>query len=719
MQIYTSNVLQSPQNVFYPKCFKIKTTDDLKNAVVFDYVAANFTDNKRGDDKFIKSDCVILDIDNASEDKKDWVYPSDLKESFPNVEYWVHFSRNHEKEKNGKKPRPKFHVFFPISETSDIEKYRSLKTAIVNFFPAFDEKAVDASHFFFGTQEPQVMHVAGVLNVDDFIKSVETKTITIFEDKKTSDMLILEGSRNDTLHKKTLALLTRHGESDTAKKEFAKECNRCSPLLPIEEIKAIWASALKFYRNTITQNPSYIPPEDFSALPETPTEAAEAECFTKAFSKEIVFCPAYGFLFFDGKIWNINDLEVRYRFTEFVKKQISSCPKTAGGEQCKKFLIHCLNLNPIQNVLKLSQYKFFKSAEDFDKDPNLLNTPGGVVDLRTGDVRPVRPDDFMTQITTVSISEENFGKWQQFLEDVFCGDKDLIAYVQLVCGAALFGVVQNEGLIISQGDGRNGKSTFWNVISQVLGTYAGSLSSDVFLTNTQRNVKYELAMLKGKRLAICQELNEGVKLDEAILKQITSTDKINAELKFKDCFSFTPSHSIVMHTNHLPEVKSMDEGTWRRLNVIPFLARFNGKKEVKNFASVLVKKCGGAILKWLIEGAVKAFKCDFKFTLPEAVKKTTAAYKKDNDWLEPFIAEKCVKDKEARVQSSLLYTIFCQYNKGPRRTQTAFTLAMKKAGYETVKNSVIFFQGLRIRNEDEDYDLSFHTGGLFPDEPSD
>ena len=141
------------------------------------------------------------------------------------------------------------------------------------------------------------------------------------------------------------------------------------------------------------------------------------------------------------------------------------------------------------------------------------------------------------------------------------GDRELIDYVQEIVGLAAIGKVYIEALIIAYGEGRNGKSTFWNTISRVLGTYSGNMSADTLTVDCKRNVKPELAEAKGKRLIIAAELEEGMRLNTSNVKQLCSTDEIYAEKKYKDPFSYVPSHTLVLYTNHLPKVGAMDAGT--------------------------------------------------------------------------------------------------------------------------------------------------------------
>lgn len=157
----------------------------------------------------------------------------------------------------------------------------------------------------------------------------------------------------------------------------------------------------------------------------------------------------------------------------------------------------------------------------------------------------------------------------------------------------------------------------------------------------KRNVKPEMAELKGRRLIIASEMEEGMRLNTAVVKQLCSTDEIQAEKKYKDPFQFIPSHTLVLYTNHLPKVGANDDGIWRRLVVIPFNAHIVGDTDIKNYADYLFENAGPAILAWIIEGAQKAVAQNFKTDPPQCVKDAVQAYREDNDWLGRYIDECC------------------------------------------------------------------------------
>lgn len=259
---------------------------------------------------------------------------------------------------------------------------------------------------------------------------------------------------------------------------------------------------------------------------------------------------------------------------------------------------------------------------ELDYDPELLNTPEATYDLTqgTGGGHPHDPDDLITKITACSPGDKGEGLWQESLDLFFCHDRELIQYVQEIVGMAAVGRVYAEQMIIAYGGGANGKSTFWNTIARVLGTYSGKISADALTMSCKRNVKPEMAELKGKRLIIASELEEGQRLNTGMVKQICSVDPIEAEKKYKDPFHFVPSHTLVLYTNYLPKVSANDDGTWRRLIVIPFNAKITGKSDIKNYSDYLFNHAGPAIMKWIIEGAESAIRKGFKFDEPQAVR---------------------------------------------------------------------------------------------------
>ena len=183
------------------------------------------------------------------------------------------------------------------------------------------------------------------------------------------------------------------------------------------------------------------------------------------------------------------------------------------------------------------------TPQELDADCYLLCTPEATYDLRLGMAggRAHHPGDFMTKVTSVSPSDKGADLWQKQLDLLFGGDRDLMDYVQLVAGTACIGKVFIEQMIIAYGCGANGKSTFWNTLARVLGTYSGNVSSDALTVGNRRNIKPEMAELKGKRLVIAAELEEGTRLNTATVKQMCSTDEVYAEKSTRTPSALSPA----------------------------------------------------------------------------------------------------------------------------------------------------------------------------------
>ena len=273
----------------------------------------------------------------------------------------------------------------------------------------------------------------------------------------------------------------------------------------------------------------------------------------------------------------------------------------------------------------------------------------------------------------------------------------------MIVGLAAIGKVFLEAIIIAYGEGRNGKSTFWNTVARVLGTYSGQMSADTLTVGIKRNVKPEMAELKGKRLVIAAELEEGMRLNTSMIKQLCSTDEIFAEKKYRDPFKFIPSHTLVLYTNHLPKVGASDAGTWRRLIVIPFNAKIEGSSDVKNYTDYLVQNAGEAVMQWIIEGAEKVIAREFCIPVPECVKNAISAYRDNNDWLSIFLSEVCEKDEGYREKSGDVYYAYreyCSRNGEWARSTSDFYTALEQQGIVRVRsNRGKYLCGIRLRHE--------------------
>lgn len=390
--------------------------------------------------------------------------------------------------------------------------------------------------------------------------------------------------------------------------------------------------------------------------------------------------------------------------------------KAVEGEVLQLFYAYLAAKQYLAFVMKRRDMKYVTSAlqaakpmlaievSDLDRDEFLLNVPGKTFDLRDGSSKAPDSSDYITKQALAVPGDDGMDQWLSALNLFFCKDQSLIEYVQQIVGMAAIGKVYMEALIIAYGEGSNGKSTFWNSISRVLGTYSGNISADALTVGCKRNVKPEMAELKGKRLVVAAELEEGQRLNTSTVKQICSTDDIYAEKKYKDPFRFTPSHTIVLYTNHLPRVGANDNGIWRRLIVIPFNARIEGSGDVKNYADELVSQCGPAIMKWIIEGAKKVIEAKYRLKFPKCVEDAISRYRESNNWFGLFVEECCETGDEYEQKSGDFYQeyrAFCLRTGEYPRSTTDFYAAVDGAGFERRKTRKgAFIYGIRLKTED-------------------
>lgn len=736
------------KNCLYPNRVEASSAEELAKAVSFDHVCAEYDKNYRSNSNFRKSNVVVMDCDNDhSDNPADWITPESLDDLMPDIAYAVAPSRHNMLPKDGKSARPRFHVYFLIEETTDADYYTALKTAIHKAYPFFDGNALDAARFIFGADVDEVIwHDGWVLISEEVTLTEEEQELPITKGP------ILEGNRNNTLSRFAGRVLKRYGETDKAHDIFLEEAEKCNPPLDESELQTIWFSAIKFFRNKVSGDSGYVPPnqynDDFggeagSLRPEDYSDIGQAKVLAEEYGDELLFTAATDYMRFDGKVWvedkqmavgacvEFLDLQLQDAkdYLEVAKKALidagydESTVKQGskalvkeiqsahlglfymlvGAEKYLAFSMKRRDYKYITATLNVAKSMLGIKVSDLDKNPNLLNTPGGTYDLEKGIAgeQPHDSADLITKITECSPGDEGMDIWLEALDTFFCGDTELIEYVQKVIGLAAIGKVYEEFIIIAYGDGANGKSTFWNTVARVLGTYSGKISSDILTMGNKVNAQPEMAELKGKRLIIASEMQEGVRLNTAMVKQLCSTDEIQACKKYKDPFHFVPSHQVVLYTNHLPKVGANDDGIWRRLKVIPFNAKIKGTSDIKNYADYLYDNASPAIMKWIIEGAEKVSKTDHKVDDPKCVRDAVAAYREDNDWLGHFINDCCdvgdgLTEKSGEFYQQ--YRAYCIQSGEYTRSTTDFYAAVEKAGFVRRKsNNGTLVYGLSLK----------------------
>lgn len=742
--MYYADCVGNETNCLYPHGIKITDKESLAQAVSHDYVCAEYKGGYRSNDNFLGSDCVAVEFDNDhSDDPEKWIYPETVRETFPGVTIGIHYSRHHMKSKNGKTPRPKFHCFLADELITDHAAYKAKKHLVASMIPYVDPNALDAARFFYGTDSPDVDFFEGDLTLTQFLAAEDYDAE--LDGCGNDTMVIEEGRRNATMSRFAGKLVKRYGATEEAFKIFMEEAAKCDPPLGDDELGKVWASARRFAKKVQSQE-GYIPPDKFKPgsplKPADYSDIGQAKVVAMDCANELAYSTGTDFLVYDGTRWveskpksvgcmeNFLDRQladakqaVAKAKEELMKLGVAEQVINAGGKalekqiqdsQMKAYMAYLGAVSYYAFVMKRRDIKYINSAlmavkpmvevetRDIDSNEFLLNCPDGTYDLRKGLAgrRDHDSADYITMITAFAPGDEGKDLWLDSINKTFQGDAELIDYVQQTVGLCAIGDVYQEALTISYGVGSNGKSTFWNSIAGAMGTYSGMISADALTVGCRRNVKPELAEVKGKRLLIAAELEEGMRLSTSIVKQLSSTDEIEGEKKYKDPFKFKPTHTLVLYTNHLPKVGAMDTGIWRRLIVIPFNASIMGTGEIKNYSKYLLDNAGPYIMKWIIEGAQKAINADFKLKLPQCVKEAINKYKADNDWMRHFLDECCeigdaFEEKSGELYSA--YRAFCARSGEFTRSTTEFysTLEQREFTRHRTKKGV-FVHGLKL-----------------------
>ena len=331
---------------------------------------------------------------------------------------------------------------------------------------------------------------------------------------------------------------------------------------------------------------------------------------------------------------------------------------TSADDAQLKWAQQSANKERLQNAITIAgtDPEVLVPTIQLDAEPNELCTPDGIVNLRTGEIRPaIKGFDLNTRQTSVAPSSMATPMWETFLKEII-EDEDRINYLQELFGACLFGDSRFHVLPVFVGTGANGKSTILDVISGILNDYAATMPENFLLDTTGNAHPADIARLRGVRLAVASETRPDGKFNESRVKMLTGGDTLSARFMGQNFFDFKPTHTLFMAVNHLPEVKSGGDGFWRRLRKIDFRKTIPADKRKENFAQLLVAEEGAGILQWMVDGAVRL--TNQGFSEPESVKMATQSYRHEEDHIAKFLDEKTIVADTASVTKVAMYNSY-------------------------------------------------------------
>ncbi len=332
--------------------------------------------------------------------------------------------------------------------------------------------------------------------------------------------------------------------------------------------------------------------------------------------------------------------------------------------------------------------------------PWFLNTPGGIVDLHTGDLIPHDPEKYMTKTTAVAPGGD-CPLWRKFLDEITGGDAELQSFLQRIAGYALTGSIREHALFFFYGTGGNGKGVFLNTLTAILNDYAAVAPMETFIVTQGERHPTDLAGLRGARLVTSQETERGRRWAESKIKALTGGDPITARFMRQDFFTYTPSFKLVIASNHKPALSDVDEAIRRRLNLAPFTG--DDRQPRQGFARQAWSRNGPEYSAWMIEGCRRWLEQGLEPTgsseighrvLPELKKNSIA------QWVE----ERCITGKEhwgigARLWED--WKAWAEVNNEQPGTRKAFAEAMASRGHPSQKNQgVRGYAGIQLKAEE-------------------
>jgi len=416
------------------------------------------------------------------------------------------------------------------------------------------------------------------------------------------------------------------------------------------------------------QSQSQQPPVSAIDLPENLTDTGNAMRLARLHGPRLRFCPEWGkWLTWNGKIWE-KDKGHRISVMQFAGDVIKSL--YADAAKCddpdrRKLLAQWARKTESRDALSsmidltIAQPGIAISQDQLDADPMLLNVNNGILNLRTGQLMPHNRMQLMTHIIPIDYDPDAIcPRWKTFLETTMNKNAEMIAFLQRALGYTLTGDVSEQCLFFLHGSGKNGKSTFINILSHILGSYRKNLKIDSLLSRNHDSIPNDIARLAGARCVTTSEIEEGRRLNESLIKDLTGGDTISARFMRSEWFDFVPIFKGWMFGNHKPEIRGTDEGIWRRVRLIPFAVQIPIDQRDPKLGEKLKREATG-ILAWMTRGCLEWQQHGLQE--PETVTQATQKYREDMDTLADFFAEYTVIMPTAKCTKQEMYAAYATW----------------------------------------------------------
>ncbi len=342
--------------------------------------------------------------------------------------------------------------------------------------------------------------------------------------------------------------------------------------------------------------------------------------------------------------------------------------------------------------------------DKLDTHKNLLGVANGVIDLKTGIIRPGQREDLITHSTNIHYAPDSSApRWIQFLTEIFQANQELISFIQRAVGYSITGSMSEQVFFICHGPGSDGKSVFLNILQLIGGDYAVNTPIQTFQSGMQTTIGNDVLRLRSKRIVTASEIEKDTSLNAGRIKALTGGDLVTGRglyLDFSRASDFYPEAHIWLATNYLPTIATDDKGMWRRVIVLEFTKEFGEAEKDLELFEVLKSERGG-ILAWAIEGATKWYQEGL--CIPESVRKAITEYRNQGDWLSDFLTECAIIDEESSVGAGEIQNAYraWAFKEGTRPVSTQeLSRVLQGRGFPKTRGSVsraYEYHGLRLQ----------------------
>ena len=474
---------------------------------------------------------------------------------------------------------------------------------------------------------------------------------------------VCEGSRNATLTSMAGTMRWRGMGEESILAALLRENERCQPPLDESEVKSIAASVGRYEPGQSAVLMDTRDDESVSSRQLLPTtEFGNARRLIARHGKNIRYCGVLGGWFvYDGKRWRRDE---SLKIMELAKDTVVHMGREARAiedpETRKVYTKHaarCQSHRAIKAMTDLARSDRAVCVESnvFDQHDLLLNVLNGTLNLNTGDLRPHRRDDMLTQLANVAYDPEaDCPRWRDFVASICDGDGDLIDFLCRAAGYALTGSTTEQAFFILHGNGCNGKSTYLEILKGLMGDYAQTAETSTFLEKHGDTIPNDLAALRSARLVLASETGHRRSLSEPLIKRVTGSEAIAARFLHREFFTYVPRFKVMLATNDKPRVFGTDRGIWRRIRLIPFTVNFEGRED-RNLSERLKGGLPG-ILNWALAGCT-AWR-EGALGSAAQIDTATQAYRDEMDVLGDFIDECCMVGVGEVVKKRDLYETY-------------------------------------------------------------